>query len=136
MVFKCYIRSKKLQKMNLKQKLNRSFINLNCQERAKTGFKWPRGRKLPNTRGAVWKGEGWFSGLRGYVLVLPFSDSSCLSLDLSVYTFVCLFMCICISSICCSLYNSICLSISLSVCLSLFLPLSLLSLSVRGVCNK
>ncbi len=94
MVHKCYIRSNKLQKMNLKQKLNRSLINLNCQERAKTGFKWPRGRKLPTTRGAVWGGGGewWFSGLRGCVLLLPFFDSICPSLHLSASSYVSVFL--------------------------------------------
>ncbi len=120
---KLYIRS--LQKMYLKQKLNKSLINLNCQERAKTGFKWPRGRKLPTTRGAAWKGEGWFSGLRGCVLVLPFFDSICPSLHLSISPFVCLFMCLCISSICRSLYYSISLSISLYLSLSFSLSVSL-----------
>ena len=151
MVHKCYIRSKKLQKMNLKQNLNRSLINLNCQERAKTGFKWPRGRKLPSTRGADWKGEWWFSGLRGCVLVLPFFDSICLSLHVSASpspsVFVCLlYISICLHSVflifvCLYLFMSLFvylffyLFVSLSLCLSVSLSLCLpVSVSLCALC--
>ncbi len=111
--------------MYLKQNLNRSLINLNCQERAKTGFKCSNDHVegsyqlhvvLPG-RGRVGfqacEGVFWF-----YLSLTPFVCLSiCRSLHLSISPFVDL-------SICLSLHLSISPFVYLSICLSLHLTIS------------